>query len=393
MNAEAQSDLGRADPTLDRIRALAERFARARPLRQARRELCREDFDALAEAGFLRSALPRSHGGSWIDPASSTRSICEIVEALAGADASVALVAAMHPTALLSAGWLAPGEAGSEAWCAQRSQVLRTLRDGHFWGVIASEPGTGGDLERTKARATPAGADAPFGAVYLVSGQKHFGTGSGICSFMITCAVPEGEPAVADFFMDWRGAPLDGTGGLRLVAPWDGHGMLASQSHAVALEAFPAYRIVEPPVQQVSAAVDCIFTSVFVGIVEVAVATARERLAAVGHSMSAYDKTEWTRIEIESWLIRQAHEGMLREVESGAPRPRGALIGMTAVAELAPSVLERVTRVIGGGSYSRSSPFGHWLEDVRALGFLRPPWALAYSRIFDRAWGGRGGAL
>ena len=37
---------------------------------------------------------------------------------------------------------------------------------------------------------------------------------------------------------------------------------------------------------------------------------------------------------------------------------------------------------IGGGTFSRRSPFASWFEDVRALGFLRPPWGLAYDALF-----------
>jgi hypothetical protein len=36
---------------------------------------------------------------------------------------------------------------------------------------------------------------------------------------------------------------------------------------------------------------------------------------------------------------------------------------------------------LGGGTYSRRSPFAHWFEDVRALGFLRPPWGLAFDGL------------
>jgi hypothetical protein len=38
--------------------------------------------------------------------------------------------------------------------------------------------------------------------------------------------------------------------------------------------------------------------------------------------------------------------------------------------------------VLGGGTFSLRSPFARWNEDVRALGFLRPPWALAYDNLF-----------
>ena len=51
-----------------------------------------------------------------------------------------------------------------------------------------------------------------------------------------------------------------------------------------------------------------------------------------------------------------------------------------------PCFTQRICRVIGGGSFSRSSHFGAAFEDVRALGFLRPPWALAYDQLLQRTW-------
>ena len=50
------------------------------------------------------------------------------------------------------------------------------------------------------------------GACYRVSGDKHFGSGSGVTSFMITTAVPEGEDAPALFVLDVRDRPWDGVG-------------------------------------------------------------------------------------------------------------------------------------------------------------------------------------
>jgi len=40
------------------------------------------------------------------------------------------------------------------------------------------------------------------------------------------------------------------------------------------------------------------------------------------------------------------------------------------------------TYVHSAGAFSRRSPFAHWYEDVRALGFLRPPWGLASDNLF-----------
>jgi alkylation response protein AidB-like acyl-CoA dehydrogenase len=87
-------------------------------------------------------------------------------------------------------------------------------------------------------------------------------------------------------------------------------------------------------------------------------------------------------------LSVQAFEGALRAVESGDADVafHAASRAKAAVAELAESCLTRLTRVVGGGSYSRRSPFASWFEDVRALGFLRPPWGLAYDGLFGTSF-------
>ena len=100
-------------------------------------------------------------------------------------------------------------------------------------------------------------------------------------------------------------------------------------------------------------------------------------------------QVEWSRAELEHWLATQAFDGALRAVESGDhPRALHATLrAKEGVAELAESCLSRLARVIGGGTFSRRSPFASWFEDVRALGFLRPPWGLAYDTLFATSFG------
>jgi hypothetical protein len=127
-----------------------------------------------------------------------------------------------------------------------------------------------------------------------------------------------------------------------------------------------------------------LFTAVVLGILDEAVATAKAQLAPKAAGMRPYEQVEWSRAELDHWMAVQAFEGSLRAVESGDPM-RGLYAGIRAkqgVAELAESCLSRITRVIGGGSFARRSPFASWYEDVRALGFLRPPWGLAYDTLF-----------
>jgi alkylation response protein AidB-like acyl-CoA dehydrogenase len=328
--------------------------------------------------------------------AGTTRLAADLLKTLAGGDASVALVAAMHPAVLSF--WLASPEAPAEyhaAWDTQQVWISEQVLDGAWWGTITSEPGSGGDVTKTKSIAQPDAAHPPdrAGSHYRLSGDKHFGSGSGVTSFMLTSARPEDETTPDWFFLDVRGASWDGSTGMTLTAPWDGHGMSATQSHGMRFDRFPAIRFAWPgslAVLQGNAGpfVTVLFTAVIAGIVETAVALARVQLTSRRESLRPYEQVEWTRAEVEAWLIAQAYEGMLRAVERSASSEtdraatqREVLQAKTATAELAETVLTRLCRVMGGGSYGRSSPFGFWFEDVRALGFLRPPWGLAYDRL------------
>ncbi len=380
MKREGTSDMD-ATTVLERVKAIAETFAADRQTRQQRRFLAPADFDALREAGFLMTGVPAESGGLWRDAATSTRPVCEILRALAHGDSSVALVSSMHPAVLSF--WLATPNVSPEyanAWATQREWVFEAAaRD--WWGTITSEPGSGGDVGRTKASAVRENG------VYHLTGAKHFGSGSGITSFMLTTAVPDGESDPDWFFVEVRGVPWDGSKGMRLLAEWDGHGMAATQSHAMAFERFPAARFAWPGhwralAEAAGPVIGCLFTAVVLGVLETAVAAARGSIGKRPGDLRPYEQVEWTRAESEAWLAVQAYEGMLRAVETDSSPYRHVLLGKESVAGLAESSLQRICRVLGGGTFSRRSPYGHWFEDVRALGFLRPPWGLAYDLLF-----------
>ena len=373
-----------ADTVYHNIRAISGDFAIERRERQQRRALVAADFARLGDAGFLLTGVPVDHGGIWKGVGASARPICEMLRTLAHGDASVALVCAMHPAVLNF--WMATGEAPAPlqtAWEEQLQSIFRNVRAGAWWGTIASEPGTAGDISKTKATARK----TPRDGAYLLTGQKNFGSGSGITSYMITVAVPEGESSPDMFVLDMREVPWDGSAGVTLTSEWDGHGMAATQSHAFAFKEFPATRMAWPGQfrliqENTGGLTQCLFTSVIVGVAEVALETARQQVSPRRETLRAYERVEWSKAELEGWLIQQAYEGMLRAMEQDRDRRFHAVQAKTAIAELAESVLQRICRVIGGGTFSRSSPFGYWHEDVRALGFLRPPLGLSYDQLF-----------
>ena len=380
--AVAAGDLDR------RVSGIVAEWRTERAERQARRHLDREDFDRLREAGLLRLAAPRDAGGLWHDAVPSARLACELYRRLASADPSVALVSSMHPAVI--AFWLATSDPSQPAWEAQRRAVFASAAAGEQWGTITSEPGSGGDIGRT--RATAARVDAqPFlpGGAYAVTGDKHFGSGLGITDRMMTTAIPEGESDPTIFVLDVRNRPWDGSSGLTLTSEWDGVGMAATQSHAMRLEGASSVRLawsgaLDPITRAANPFVATLFTSVIVGVLDEAISTARQQLGKRAGRLRSYEQVEWSRAELDHWVAVQAYEGALRAIEAGDPRSafHAAIRAKQAVADLAESALLRITRVLGGGTFSQRSPFAHWFEDVRALGFLRPPWALAFDTLF-----------
>ena len=141
------------DPSTMQSRALAAEWRTARADRQSRRHLDPADFDALRAAGFMRLVAPREHGGLWDSPEASTRHIAEMLRTLAGGDPAVALVAAMHPAVI--AFWLLNPTPDDPEWQKQRHAVFASAVSGEQWGTITSEPGSGGDMMRSKASAQP----------------------------------------------------------------------------------------------------------------------------------------------------------------------------------------------------------------------------------------------
>jgi alkylation response protein AidB-like acyl-CoA dehydrogenase len=338
-----------------RVGEIARGWREQRGERQARRHLEQADFDALREAGLLTLPVPVEQGGCWEGAATSARTMCGIYRHLAGADPSVALVSCMHPAVI--GYWLMTPGSGHAAWEAQRGAV--------FAGALAGEQG------------------------YGVSGMKHFGSGSGIADRMVTTAIPDGEDTPALFVLDVVDRPWDGTAGLELIAEWDGVAMKATQSHGMRLDGAPAVRAAwDGPIEDLTGPaiplVAMLFTSVVLGVLDAAVAEARPRVADRAETLRAYEQVEWTRAESDHWLAVQAWDGAMRSLEDASlpAAIHAALRAKESIADLAEDTLRRLTRVLGGGTLSARAPFAHWFEDVRALGFLRPPWGLAYDALF-----------
>lgn len=383
-----------AEALLAKTREMAAALAKERSTRQLRRRLEPSDFQRLQDIGLHLIAVPVAYGGRWEDLSRSTRSLCEVLRILAQGDSSLALAFSMHPSVLSFWRDPQPPASSAPAWEKQQREVFEAARGGAWWGTITSEPGSGGDVGNTKAVAQPENAAS---LSYRLTGPKHFGSGSGATSYMLTTAVPTGEGQPDWFFLKVRDVPWDGSTGMKLVAEWDGHGMAATNSHAFSFNDFPATRIAwsghfRDVLEANGGSVSMSFTAVVVGIAEAAMAFMRQEIPTRGSpaaALRAYEKVEWVRAEQEAWLIAQAYEGALQSIERKGRARHDAVLAKTNIARLAESLLTRLCRIAGGGVFARHSPLGFWFEDVRALGFLRPPWGLAFDGLFELSWQGQ----
>ena len=136
---------------------IASQWRADRPHRQSRRHLDRADFDALRETGILQLVAPTDMGGQWESMETSARSVCEVYRVLAAGDPSVALVSSMHGVIGF---WLLNPDPAQHAWEEQRRAVFASALAGEQWGTITSEPGSGGDMARTRSTASPLDVDA-----------------------------------------------------------------------------------------------------------------------------------------------------------------------------------------------------------------------------------------
>lgn len=361
--------------------ALIERWSPDRPSRMPRVALEKADFDDLAAAGLTLTGVPTSHGGLWLDSRQSAAPVAGLLRKLARVDPSLALVAAMHPTVL--AIWMVDlHEPAPDGWKDQRAEVFDAARSGCWFGTVASEPGVGGDIFATRSTASPH-PDGTWG----MSGDKFMGSGSGITSYMMTIACPDGEERPDIFLLDMRDLPWDGSRGLKMVRAWDGLGMAATQSHAFRFDNVQVTRHglqgkVLDHFPTIGPLIGYMFSAVIMGILDAAAAEAKRSLGKRAARLSAFEQTSWIEADLQIWLANQALNGMSRSLGTDTAGP-DVLYGKLAIADLSEQALGGLSHALGGSTLSKSSPFGQWMQDVRALGYLRPPRALSHAKIFQ----------
>lgn len=202
----------------DQVKTIAADFATRAAIHDRDGSFPFENFTILHNTGLLNLTVPSDYGGQGLGLAS----ICQVIELLAGGDASTALVLTMHylqhAIAAHHRQW--PTEIHQRV-CRESIAGIALLNA----AVVEPELGTPsrGGLPDTIAERTEKG--------WRLTGHKIYTTGSPILSYFVVLAkTNEEQPRVGNFLIP-RDLP-----GVKIVETWDHLGMRATGSHDLILK-------------------------------------------------------------------------------------------------------------------------------------------------------------
>lgn len=314
-----------------------------------------EAFDALKEEGLFKALVPTELGGM----GAGYRDICEFIRTLAQYDPSTALAYSMHTHLVAATVWKykhgQPGEA-----------LLRKVAD---QGLILVSTGAGDWLESN-------GKLEKVDGGYRYTSFKPFGSGSPAAHVMITSGrydCPEEGPQVLHFPLAFSAE------GVTRGTDWDAHGMRATGSDTVRIEAafIPEESVAlrrargpwHPAFNVISTVALPIIMSAYLGVAERAVELAVE---------SAKKKRDDVHVQLltgellnELFLVRALWEQALANVAEFDFQPTEdhastSAQAKTLMAEGCVRTVQKAMEVGGGQAFFRRVGIEKLMRDVRA---------------------------
>ena len=331
-----------------------------------------EAVESLGESGLLGLMLPVDVGGSGLGP----RTFAAVAATLAEADASVAMVYLMHilGTATISAARLSAAQAVKP--------ILREIGAGRHLSTLAfSEAGSRSHFWAPVSRAHRNGNGV------RISAKKSFVTSAGHAqSYVVSSLAPEGMgPTDSTLYV----LPA-GTGGLSVVAPWDGLGLRANASAPIVLEdcqiasefqltddgaGFQAMLNGTLPLFSLGSA------SVALGLCRAAVAGTAAHLKSakfehlgqsLGESLPTL-RAQLAEMQIDTDGLSARIDDLIEHLEK--PRETTMLRVLEAKAaagEVAISVTSAAMRVCGGAAFSKHMSIERLFRDAHAGAVMAP---------------------
>jgi alkylation response protein AidB-like acyl-CoA dehydrogenase len=355
---------------------------------------------AMRRSGLFAASVPTRLGGLGV---SSIHDLVVAVNRLARGDASIAIGAAMHLTAIWYFSRLATDGAAAAVPVRDPASLLglllRRCARGHVVAcVAASEPGTSLGWPRTTARLE--------GDRYRLDGRKTFCTGSPAGTVFLSTVRVVHEDSPASFGL--AVVPRD-TPGLSVLHNWDAMGMRASGSHDVVFDGCQVPRrlvTVSGPLGVMAAEMlplTMVGTLLLIGAALGIAERAQELATPIGAPYPTVpdrfgtDRPSVRRLvaenEVDLMVARAAIErtatiidGHLAEGWLQLERPqlhelmKEIQCVNVAAKRAAITVVDRALTICGGRGYLGSHPLSRLYRDVRAGPFMQP---LSMLEVFD----------
>ena len=333
----------------------------------------RESVDELAAAGALAVAVPERFGGH----GAGVIETAELIERVAGACASTAMVLVMHTVAMRT---LAAGIGDDEPHGLKHAVLEAAARGQHLSTLAYSERGSRGHFWAQVSRARAVDGHL------LIDADKSFATSAGEAdSYVMACGAPgSGDPLASELYL----VPADAAG-IEVPEPFDGLGMRGNASAALrvrGLRVTAEQRLGQPgagfelmlhatlPWFVLCSAACCV--GVAGAALEAAITHATNaRLEHVGSTLA---EVPGVRARLAEAKIRHAQARaylyeVANDIETGAESAQiGVLALKAAASEMAVEVSELCMRVGGGAAYARRGPIERHFRDARAASVMAP---------------------
>ena len=362
---------------VERIAALGPQFSERAGQYDRDAAFPAENWEDLADEGFLGLCAPKESGGLGGDFVAYAL----VSEELGRHCPTTALTFNMHTATALLAGWIADQLGMDDEQQAHLGRVRPQLWDGMcHHHIIHSQPFSEG---RTPGSGQPIGTNAvPVDGGYQVTGKKIFASLSGIADIHNVGAVGDGDPRVR-----LLGVPAEADG-VEIHGDWDPLGMRGTDSRDLILvDAFvPEDNEVLPP-GVFDAMVErfpyfyMTLSFTYLGLMRAILDLTGEYLRGEHGVASRRDnhvkQAGWAEMQMiydkgQSLMYRVLAETSVDPTKSALRR---AWSTMVAVMEGAPEMASLAIRVCGGRSMLRPNKLEQHYRDARC-GATMLPWSV-----------------
>ncbi len=347
-------------------------------IRDAVRELCREEFaphaaqwdaeqgvprsaiEKLAEQGFLGMAIPEEWGGVGYD----ARTIVMVLEEIARVSAALAIMIAVHN----SVGALPVFRFGTDA---QRKRFLPRLVSRELGAFSLSEPGAGSDAGAIEATAV---RDDDY---YVLNGSKNWvtnGINAGVYLIFAKTDRTAGNRGLTTFIVE------KGAQGLVVGKPEDKMGLRGSETVALSLEDLrvpvdqrlggegEGFKIAMSMLDAGRIGVAAQALGVMTAAFEEATKYAQQRVA-FGAPIAKMQTIQFKLAEMERRL--QCARLLLQKAawlrDAGLPYTRAASVAKLYASEAATWVTHQAIQVHGGYGYVKEYAVERYYRDARVM--------------------------